>query len=40
MFEVIEQGKGGLGISDYSFNQATLEGVFISFAKKQIDADK
>ena len=39
VFGKLERHKAALGIEDYAFNQPTLEGVFISFAKKQEDTD-
>ena len=35
VFSQLERSKAALGIEDYAFNQPTLEGVFISFARKQ-----
>jgi ABC-type multidrug transport system ATPase subunit len=40
VFALMEANKQSLGIEDYMFNQPTLEGVFISFARKQIDPDR
>ena len=37
VFALFEAHKDEVGIVDYSFNQPTLEGVFIKFARKQID---
>jgi len=36
VFEVMEQSKANGLVSDYSFNQTSLEQIFINFAKKQI----
>ena len=36
-FDVIEQNKASLHILDYSVSQATLEQIFIEFAKKGSD---
>ena len=35
VFSQLERNKVALGIEDYAFNQPTLEGVFINFARKQ-----
>jgi len=37
MFEQVESMKEELKIPDYSISEATLEDIFISFAKKQSD---
>ncbi len=37
LFEQLETVKEELNISDYSISEATLEDIFISFAKKQAD---
>ena len=39
VFGELEKNKSSLGIEDYAFNQPTLEGVFISFARKQLDTN-
>jgi ATP-binding cassette subfamily A (ABC1) protein 5 len=39
IFAELEQGKETLNIEEYSFSQATLEQVFIEFAKAQRDDD-
>jgi ATP-binding cassette subfamily A (ABC1) protein 5 len=39
VFGELERCKKNLGIEDYAFNQPTLEGVFISFAKQQQETD-
>eukprot|EP00042_Codosiga_hollandica_P054526 m.739987 g.739987 ORF g.739987 m.739987 type:complete len:1626 (-) comp58922_c0_seq2:1991-6868(-) len=40
VFATMENHRASLGIEDYMFNQPTLEGVFISFARRQIDPDR
>jgi ABC-type multidrug transport system ATPase subunit len=37
VFQLLEKHKHSLGVEDYSFNQPTLEGVFLSFARRQND---
>ena len=38
-FSLLEQNKAALGLLDYSLSQASLEQVFLRFAKHQIDED-
>ncbi|XP_038065899.1 ATP-binding cassette sub-family A member 5-like [Patiria miniata] len=40
VFAALEEGKETLNIEEYSFSQATLEQVFIEFAKMQRDDDQ
>jgi len=39
VFNIIEENKKSLEISDYSFSQTTLEQVFLKFANQQINED-
>jgi hypothetical protein len=40
IFSLIEQNKERLDLETYSLSQTTLESVFLSFAKKQIDVNE
>ena len=38
VFSLMESAKGNLGVQDYSVHQTTLEQVFLTFARAQVQA--